>query len=155
MAFGPGIFSVNIEPDLIITVNVSLNQDRGIIIIFKFKIFHTFCNCRIPRWLHIIDDHRMCTSLSNFQFRIKNRVIQRRRYLTETSSDILNDLPVLISAAGHISILFCIRCQGLFYREFFARHQKCSIEKLCCSSDIFHPVTVSGLCGIRPQFIPD
>ena len=153
MSCSSGIFSVNIKTKLVIAIDISFDQDRCIVIIDKFKITDSFRYHCIPWWFYIADTHGMRCTPGDLQFRIKNRIIKRRRYLTQTTSDTLYNLSVLIGTSCHISILFCVRKCGLFHWKFFSRHNNSSVDQLRCSPDVLHAVPPSGVCRIRAKLI--
>ena len=95
----------------------------------------------------------MWCALGNLQLCIKNRIIKRRRYLTQSASDTFHNLSVLISTSHHIAIFFCIRKGCLLHRKFFSRHYNSSIDQFRCTPDVLHAVSPSGVCCIRAKLI--
>ena len=88
----------------------TINIDRSICIIGKYKIHQAFCNGCILGRIHIGDQHGMIVTLVHLKFCFQDRIIKGRGNLTDTTAISVHHLAALIGGSRIIAVIRIERC---------------------------------------------
>ena len=137
---GPVFHTIDRKRNGLIGSRGSLYINWIFFIICKFKIFTArLGNCRIRGRIYIGNDHRVITSLIHLQFCIQHGIIERSRYLTDTSAQTVYNLSVQIRTRQFISVLNRKRCDQIQYGALLTRVERNAVYMVTPCSDIRHP----------------
>ena len=118
------------------SIRARLNVNRRIGVVHEFQVFQSFCNRRIHRRIHIVDNHGMAVPLRHLKFRFQNRNIKRCGNLADTAAVRIDDLAHLIRCRQCITIFRIKRHNDRLYGKFLARLYQRSVNLLCADCDI-------------------
>jgi len=141
------VVSVDLKGD-ILSLGVSLNINRNVLIIDKTQILVIACNRRIHGWLHIAYDHGMIRALRDLKLCQNDRIVQCRRYLTHTAAVGFDRLPILVGTCQFISVCRIQRSDRFIDGKFLARIKQRTIDLAGCIGDVVTAV-LTGILVIR------
>ena len=129
---------------------MSFDINRIIRIIHKYKILAGgFCNRRIRRRIYIGYDHRMIVTFCHFQLCPQNRIVQRRRYLTDTAADAVYHLAVQIRTRHLVTIFGGEGLHCIIGRKRIAGIQGCSVDQAAAICNVFAAGRTGGRIACR------